>query len=101
MGADGFSLIELMFSAPLVAFNRRWPRVLHAVDMEQIAPAWKKGGSVTAVCGATRLKVLACGPQLVLWPPQVKSLHPDHERCRACHEATGRKRPRSIYKAAA
>lgn len=91
-------LFGAMVFAPLVAINPRWPRVLHAVEMEEIAHAWPNG-SVTSECGRSRLRVLASGSDLVLWPPRVKGLTPDHERCADCYVATGRKRPRSTFRA--
>lgn len=89
-------LFGAMLLAPLTGINPRWPKVLHAVDMGELAAAWPNG-SVVSVCGKSRLRLLAYGDDLVLWPPRVKGLEP--ERCAGCHALTGRKRPRSTFKA--
>lgn len=49
-----------MMAAPLIAVSARWPRVLHAAGMKTICQAWPDG-TVTAPCGATRLRLYAGG----------------------------------------
>lgn len=85
------SLLQAVFAAPLVGFSLRWPRVLHAVERDQIAKAWKRSTAV-AVCGATRLRLIAEDNYALEWPPQKRM--PFHERCESCWQATGRRRPR-------
>lgn len=87
------TLLGAMIAAPLIAVSARWPRVLHAADMETICQAWPDG-TVTAPCGATRLRLYAGGNGYPLpWPPRVRGLEP-HTRCRECWTLTGRPRPR-------
>lgn len=94
----GTPLIIAALAAPLTAISRRWPTVLHAAEMETIISAWPNG-TVTAACGKARLRLLAWGADrtMVPWPPRVDSLPADWTRCRDCHMATGRKRPRSRW----
>lgn len=101
-GGDGISLLQAMFAAPVVGVSARWPKVLHAVGMDAVVDAWPRRGTrkryAVAVCGASGLRLLSSGPHVVEWPPRVEGLAPDHERCRTCHELTGRKRPRSAFR---
>lgn len=94
--SGGIGLFQAMLAAPIVGLSPRWPRVYHAVESKEIASAWPNG-TVTAVCGAKRLRLLASGPLVVEWPIGVKGLPEGRERCRACWEATGKKRPRSRF----
>lgn len=90
-------LIEALMAAPLTAMSRRWPGTFHAAETKTIIGAWPNG-TVTAPRGATRLRLVAGRDGLPgLWPPQVKGMLPGWTRCRACHVATGEKRPRSAW----
>ena len=93
-------LIEALFSVPLIGVSRRWPGRLHAVESREIIRAWPNG-TVAAVCGARRLRLLGDGDFAVAWPPSTRGLPRSVERCQACWEATGKKRPRSKFRAAA
>jgi len=93
---SGPSLIELVFNAPLVGVRKRWPNVLHAVEMEGLP--WPEGKAVSA-CGITGLRVVADERSMVMpWPPRVASIPDGMSRCRPCHEATGKLRPRSEFR---
>lgn len=96
MPSNGIGLFQAMLAAPLVGLNQRWPKVLHAVTSDEIAKRWPSG-TATAVCGAKRLRILKSGPMVVEWPPSVKSLPESHERCRECHQETGKRSPRSRW----
>lgn len=91
------NLIGAMLNAPLVAVDVASPDLLHAATMETIGKGWE-AETVSSACGAEGLKLLASGDQAVLWPPRVSSLAGAMRRCKACHEATGRKRPRSEFR---
>lgn len=87
-----------MLNAPICATSKRWPRVLHAAELDELVPALYKGRTITAPCGAAHLRPLADQGVVVLWPPPFKCA--PLRRCRECWIATGRKRPRpgrSIY----
>lgn len=92
-------LIALMFGAPWIGVRKRWPSVLHAVTYEGLPIHTWPDGLATSACGLTGLRILASGENPVAWPPRVAGLaESSKERCRACWEATGRKRPRSTFK---
>jgi hypothetical protein len=95
-------LIVAAMCAPLTATSLRWPGVYHAVDMGEVIRFYRDGGTVAAPCGARRLRPLAYGADqlLVLWPVRVKGLPEGWQRCRDCHDLTGRKSPRSTFKSA-
>lgn len=93
--------LDAMLNAPLCATSKRWPRVLHAAPLDEVVGAYATGRTITAPCGAPRLRLVADGGQPVLWPPPAKCA--PLQRCRECWLATGRKRPRrarSIYRRA-
>lgn len=91
------SLFVAMLRAPLVGVVPNDPAVLHAVDLALIAHGWEKG-ETESVCGVTGIKLVDGGEGAgVEWPPRVSSLPDGRSRCRACHIATGRKRPRSAF----
>ena len=94
------NMFELIFNAPLIGVRKRWPNVLHAVEMEGLPiKTWPKGKAVS-VCGITGLRLLGREDgSATLWPPRVKGMPDGVTRCRDCHEATGRLRPRSEYRA--
>lgn len=94
---EGWPLISLMFEAPLIVVRARWPEVLHAVTMEGLPIKTWPHGLARSACGLTGLRLVWAddsGP--VPWPPRVAGLGP-MKRCEACHEATGRKRPRATF----
>lgn len=102
MSSRGWTLLDLAFNAPLVGIRKRWPNVLHAVDMKGLPVKTWPNGTATSVCGLRGLRVLSSpgvdgNDLLVLWPPRVAGLAP-MTRCPECHEATGRKRPRSTFR---
>lgn len=91
-------LLDAAFHAPLCAVSKRWPRVVHAAELEEIIRAWpRKSGRqrlIVAPCGASGLRLLGVGggTHVVLWPPSAKAA--ELTRCRECWVATGQKRPR-------
>lgn len=92
------SLFVAMLRAPLVGVVPGDTAVLHAADMALIAHGWERG-ETESVCGVPGLKLVDGGDGSgVEWPPRVSSLPDGRRRCRACHLATGRKRPRSAFK---
>lgn len=101
----GPPLFVAMLCAPLIGVNPDDPTVLHAVTMDQVCHGWSGENPMDAACGAASVKLLAAttGPDarvvVVEWPPKIASLPAGHSRCRPCWEATGRKRPRSTWKA--
>ena len=90
-------LISACFAAPLMAVRRRWPDVLHAVDMEHVIDGWERGSYVSA-CGLNGLRLVGmnAGGETVAacWPPRLKGMPERMERCRTCWLETGRMRPR-------
>ena len=92
------TLLELLFNAPLTGVRKRWPEVLHAIEMDGVPVKTWPHGKATSACGLTGLRVVAVERSgLMLWPPRVASLPDGLSRCRVCHEATGKRRPRSNY----
>lgn len=94
-------LITAVFSAPLIGVRKRWPRVLHAIEMPEIVRGWPNG-TATSVCGTPGLRILAVDADDVKdlpvpWPPYVEGLVPNHERCKDCFDACKKKRPRSRF----
>lgn len=94
-------LITALFTAPLVGIRKRWPRVLHAIEMDGI-PVHDLDGTATSACGVTGLRIVAVADEdgtdfVVPWPPYVEGLAPNHERCKACFDACKKKRPRSRF----
>ena len=88
------SLLTCAFNAPLIAISLRWPKTLHAVEMKQVIHGWQRR-TFESVCGRKGLRLLGDN---ALWPPGLKGLDPC-VRCRACWEATGKKRPRTYRSA--
>ena len=88
----GMSLLEAMLGAPLIGISVRHPKVLHAVEMEEVCRTWFDGGTVIGACGRQRLRIMAQDDLLLPWPPALKGL--DRVRCRECWEETGKMRPR-------
>lgn len=82
-----------LVNAPICAASKRWPRVLHAAEGQELVGALYGGRTITAPCGAARLRPVVDGDLVVLWPPPFKCA--PLERCRKCWIATGRKSPRS------
>jgi hypothetical protein len=60
-GGSGWSLISLMFSAPLIGVRLRWPNVLHAIDMDGLPIKSWPNGKARSVCGLSGLRVVASG----------------------------------------
>jgi hypothetical protein len=95
----GIPLFQAMIYAPIAGANVRWPKVIHAIDVDEICATWGKRLTCTAVCGAKRLRPMSTRTLVVEWPVRVKGLAAQgFERCKACHDLTGRKRPRSWFK---
>lgn len=92
----GVPLVVAALTAPLLGTSKRWPGVFHAIEMEEVVRAWPDG-TVTAACGAARLRCVAQGGMIAPWPIRVKGLPEGWSRCKECHELTGRKRPRSAF----
>ncbi len=88
--AEGLTLADAAFQAPIICCDPNDRHVLHAATMEAIVAAWHGSDSVVAACGAGAMKLLP-----ILWPPRVATMPDDSTRCRACHVATGKMRPRS------
>ncbi len=95
---SGITLFQAMFAAPLIGF-RRDGALLHAVTAKELCAKWKSDLLLDAPCGATGLKVLRVRDETLLyeWPPSTRNLPAKYRRCDACHEATGRKRPRTRW----
>lgn len=90
-------LLDACLLAPLTAMSKRWPGTFHAAEIATIIDAWPNG-TVTASCGATRLRLVQGHNQMPgLWPPAAGSMLPGWTRCQACWVATGKKRPRSKW----
>lgn len=90
-------LVEAMLRAPLVAIQPG-ERVFHAVGVGALAKGWPDGPGV-APCGAV-VKLLGVpfgSDNAVEWPPRVSSLPDGWTRCRECHDATGKMRPRATF----
>lgn len=91
-------LLSLLFRAPLIGVNPHKPEMLHAVTMDGIPiKNWPRTSTVESACGKKRLKLLGSRGYAVEWPPNVRSLPKGTVRCDTCHDATGRKRPRSRF----
>ena len=95
---SGTSLIALMLDAPLIGVRKRWPETLHAIAMDGFPVATWPKGKATSACGLSGLRVAVDESGAVPWPPRVSTLPEGTVRCRECHEATGRKRPRSEFR---
>lgn len=92
------TVIEMLLNAPLIGLQQRWPRKLHAVDVDGVP---LKGGLARSVCGlkGLRLLPLEVGGETTaaLWPPRVRGMPARFERCRPCFDATKPKRPRTQW----
>ena len=85
-----------------LAASGRTSRVIHA------SKSRPKDDAVQPVCGVMRPRMVfygvrchdesgkVFGVMAMPWPPPAK--HGEHERCKACWEATGRKRPDPSWK---
>lgn len=94
-------LLDVLFAAPIIAVSKRWPRVVHAVEVEALVEGWNRGTFVSA-CGVSGLRLMGAalddGSDFVgLFPPRLKGMPDEMSRCRTCWEATGRKRPRCSW----
>lgn len=86
-------LLDALIGAPWIAWRPDTPAVLHAVGLHQLvglAGSWDQVDTATAACGTDGVKLAP-----VPWPPRKRDLPDGITRCRACHDATGRLRPRS------
>ncbi len=89
-----FCLAVAAFTAPLVAVDPLDPAVLHAATMEAIVDGWDKDW-IRSACFQAECKLFVAGGESVPWPPRVVGLADlGRSRCVACHNATGRRRPR-------
>lgn len=102
----GWNLLALLLNAPLcgvVKRQRRRPLVLHAITMEQVGDGWQGGdfrkrqARFVSACGREGIAAFGIEGDPLLWPPRVRGLPPSLTRCRECHLATGRRRPRSWF----
>ena len=96
------SLIGLMLSAPLIGIRKRWPHVLHAVEMDGLPTKTWPNGQAVAVCGVTHVRLpkyeTSDGIEVFgLWPPAVRSLPKGWTRGKACAEGASKKRPRTHF----
>lgn len=90
-------LLVACLVAPIIGMSKRWPRVLHAVDMDEIIKAWPDR-TVTSMCGVPRLRIMGNGDgNLAPWPPRLAGLPDEMTRCVDCQKATGNKRPRCQF----
>ena len=94
----GWPLTSLMLGAPWIGVRKRWPNVLHAVRDEDLPIATWPRGTARSACGlaGVRLEWSNGGP--VPWPPRLRWMPDGWSRCADCHDATGRKRPRSEFR---
>jgi hypothetical protein len=93
------SMLAMLLTAPLVGVEPGDRAcILHGVTMEGIGKVdGKAADESTAACGVTcRILALPLNDptDLVAWPVRAQLPEP-FVRCRACWEATGKKRPRS------
>lgn len=93
---QGFTLLTLILSTPLTGVRKRWPNVLHAVEMEGLPIKTWPDGLAKSVCGKVGLRCVQWHGTLILWPPAVKGL-PGMRRCRECFDRCKKKRPRSKF----
>ncbi len=96
-GASTTSLVALALQAPLCAVEpvRERSHVIHAVTMESILGAIA-GVAMTSACCWCEVKLLSVplgSGRVVPWPVSTRELPAPLVRCRACWEATGKKRP--------
>lgn len=85
-------LLEALANAPVCVVSKRWPRRLHAADGSAITAA-ATGATITAACGAQRLRLLVHDGHPVLFPPP--KLAAGIPRCEDCWAAAGRPHPRT------
>lgn len=90
--------LDLAFNAPLIGIRKRWPNVLHAVELEGL-PGPGKDGLASSVCGLSGVRVATWGDTIGLWPPAVKGLG-EKVRCKECYEVCKRKKPRTRFRVA-
>lgn len=93
------NLITALINGPLIAW-RPDSKVLHAASDESVMRGWpspkhpRPRTTVDAVCGASRLKLLAVGAKdaALPWPPPARIA--PMVRCPECFELSTPKRPR-------
>ena len=94
-------MLGMAFDAPLIGLLKRWPNKLHAVPMESVIDASLSGRAYESACGMRGLRLLGKevdGQQIAArWPPRLRGLPDDLERCRECWDATGKMRPRTEW----
>lgn len=108
------NLVTLALNAPLVAVLPNDRTTQHAATMETITKAWdltpveseneepRVAGlpeGVSTACGESGAALLNLGGQMVPWPVRISTLPEGVRRCKACHAATGRMRPRCEIRA--
>lgn len=87
-----FSLIALALKAPHIGLRKRWPNVLHAVELDGLPVKTWPDGQATSVCGVSGLRILAASDGPAPWPPYVKGLG-EKNRCPECFAQCKKKRP--------
>lgn len=91
---EGIPLIAVFFSAPVIGLRKRWPNVLHAVELDGIP--FDPDGTCESACGLKGLRVAVSGSTIGLWPPYVDGLG-EKVRCPECFAICKKKRPRSRF----
>jgi hypothetical protein len=92
------NLLNLIVYGPLGGAQVRRPKVIHAITVESAAPGLRMARPghprcVEAACGAKNIRFVSDRHgSVLLWPIRARG---DFERCPACWEATGKKRPRT------
>jgi hypothetical protein len=94
------NLFGAALDAPLMAVRKRWPNTIHAIDLQHVVGGWDRG-TFWSACGLRGLRLVGTHYDEALiaapWPPRLRGLPEDTERCRECWELTGKRRPRSTY----
>lgn len=105
-GVVSYGMLAAIFEAPLQASSRRWPKLIHAVDVDAIGDFFVHSRkTMTAVCGARQVRLVVMLRQVgdeqvpggAPWPPRVKGMPEQRERCRECWVATGKPCPRTEW----
>lgn len=94
-------LLTAALTAPLMGALRRWPKRLHAVNIDQVVQGWERG-TFHSVCGLRGLKLVGTEIEqetyAAPWPPRLKGLPSGYVRCQDCYISTGKMRPRTEFR---